>query len=219
MSGEPMPWWAQVLRGLLDYMGMRVGDAVEEQRLVDAGATPGQMANSASVSMPISGTGYRVEEDRAMDVDKLRRTGEAVMAKYPAQPLPGGGTETYCNWACRDAAQAYGCHDLDGKTANQLAAELPQLAALRLPYGWAEATGERAARHACRGGLAFAVKAYPRHGHIALVAPSLPEWSGSWARAVPLVYNVGPQNGLVKVSKAFPVADGEPAYFTWGETA
>ena len=78
-----------------------------------------------------------------------------------------------------------------------------------------ELLAQDAQEAAKKGLLVVAGKQYPKHGHVAVVAPSPTGdlyHSGSWNRFVPYVANVGHKNGIMPVSQAFPVADDEPGY-------
>ena len=191
-AGAPgKPWWQRLLDALID------------QSVTPAGGVGGHVW--------IGGTGYDAAKERTMDAAKLDALCLQLVAAPDLQPAPDG--RTFCNFAIQRAAAAYGCRDLDHLMANDMAAQLPALP------GWRQVGGARAAMHALAGGLAIAAKAYPAHGHVAVVAPRACEYSGSWGRSVPVVANVGRQNGFMKCSQAFPVAEGEPLYFAYGETA
>lgn len=204
------PLWLRVLGWLAEL----IGDQSRKRAMVDAGATPEQAEAVRLVSVPL-GTGYSVEGERSMDAEKLRRLGESLAQKWPPKAEKDGTLVTFCNFSVQEAAQAYGCHDLDGMMANDMALALAD----GLIPSWRRALGDRAALHAQRGGLALAAKTYPGHGHVAVLAPEPMKFSGSWGYDVPCVYNVGKKNGLMKCSEAFAVAEGEPAYYIYGETA
>ena len=160
------------------------------------------------------GSGYSVEDERMADVKKLMKLGQELLAdpSLVSRDITADGIpETFCNRAAAIAAREYGFDGFEGLSANQLYTLLNRT--------WRKDSGERAAAFAMRGGLAFACKQYSVHGHIALVAPYDPEMSGSWGHKVPMVYNVGRVNAVMRASQAFPVADGECEYFLYGETA
>lgn len=203
----PKPWWEhlfEILAGLF---------AKQKMEAISGGGSGNSIGGKVTVAaLP---TFYSVEQERAMAADSLR----ALCLELVTDPalvsrdITGDGhPETFCNRAAQRAANAYGCHDLDGMRANQM------VATLQASLGdWRRENGERAALHAQRGGLAFAAKAYEPNGHIALVAPEPCKLSGSWGKLVPVVANVGKTNGIMKTSQAFSVADGEPEYFVYRE--
>lgn len=123
--------------------------------------------------------------------------------------------KTHCNQAARRVAQAMGCHDFDDET---LLADM-MCDVMASGSRWSSVSGSDATIHALGGGLAFAAMASHRlgeaHGHIAAIYPVGMGYSGSFKKDVPYCANVGKRNNLEKVSAAFPVAKGEPDYFTW----
>ncbi len=127
---------------------------------------------------------------------------------------PGGGV-THCNEGARRVAQALGCNDFDDESL--LADDMCDIMAAG--GRWTRVDGQQATDHALAGGLAFAAMSSHRlgeaHGHIAAIYPAPLEYSGSLARLVPFVANVGKQDREEKVSAAFPVSKGEPDYFTY----
>lgn len=197
--------WAELARCLWEALLGR-GTAVD---LVARGAGA---AGVQTVTQPL-GSGYSVEADRAARRERLRAECDAAMTDPDYQPnTPTPGT-THCNQAVRRIARAMGCEDFPaGMLAND------QLALVASGGAWRPVSAETAQRHAYWGGLAVAAKEYHPHGHIAVVYPQeFPVFSPSWAKAVPWVANVGKANGVMGTSKAFPVADGEPTYYIWGE--
>ena len=206
----PEPLWLRIL----GWLAGLIGDQSRKRALVDAGATPEQADSVKFFSVPL-GSGYSVEGERAMDAEKLRALGEAIILKWPPKAEKDGTLTTYCNRAVQDVAATYGCEGLNGMMANDMAQALGG----GLVPGWTRAMGDMAAKHARRGGLALAAKEYTGHGHVAILAPESMQFSGSWGHDVPVLYNVGKKNGLMKCSEAFAVAQGEPAYYIYGETA
>ncbi len=140
------------------------------------------------------GSGYSTEEDRMANAQKLREACDAAI--YNPLFAPAGGV-THCNQAAQEIANAMGVTDIDGMMANE------QAAALAGAPNWRSDTMERAAAHALKGGLAFAVLVDYPHGHITAIYPDPMEQSGSWACEVPIVANVGRENKRCKLSAAF----------------
>lgn len=151
------------------------------------------------------GSGFDIEKDRLARRIKLTALCDAAILEL----LPRDG-ETFCNIALRRIAEGMGCRDLDtGMTANEMVSFFEG--------AWQRAPAEMAQTHAWRGGLAVAAKRYPIHGHVAVIYPvEHCAHSGSWKAVVPVVANVGKTNGILSASSAFPVKEGQPAYFLWG---
>ncbi len=117
--------------------------------------------------------------------------------------------KTFCNCGSARLMRSY---DYDPGDPPPLANDMIQ-AMIEDTERWSMVGGARAVAHAMRGGLAFAVKKYAVHGHLASIAPREMEMSGSLGHTVPMVANCGKgQSRICKVSEAFPVAEGEPRY-------
>lgn len=152
------------------------------------------------------------------DLAALKAAQAAILADQSLQPVKdaaGRIVETHCNFGAERVAQAMGCRELDGLKANgQCAVMLENASGL-----WAKAEGAAACAHAMAGGLAFAAMTAAQlgeeHGHIASISPEPMQWSGSLGRSVPMIVNIGRQDADERASMAFPVAKGEPDYFTW----
>lgn len=190
-----MTWaefWNLVWRGLVE--------------MLSAPKATGPDAKSFSVSVPL-GSGYDRKAELARRLALLYRACNSVIENPAYAPR---GTETFCNLAVREVAEALGCYEFSaGQNANAM------VRVMQHGGGWKTDTGERAHAHAGRGGLAIAGKCYPDHGHVAIVCPNEMQMSDSWRKAVPTLANVGKRNGYLKTSEAFPVAQGEPEYFIW----
>ena len=130
-------------------------------------------------------------------------------------------TATHCNRAALLVAQAMGCAEFDRPAGSDplLADKMIALMASNSSGRWRKVSGADATIHALGGGLAFAAKTSAElgaaHGHIAAVWPVGRQRSDSWRTDVPVLANVGKDNGMMRASKAFPVARGEPPYFAW----
>lgn len=148
-----------------------------------------------------------------MNVVTLREICDDVIADRSLEPRNG---QTFCNEGARRVAQAMDCHDFDDESL--LADDM--IAIMNSGGAWQLVEGQDAADHAQLGGLAFACLSSHQlgeaHGHIAALYPADMEYSGSLARMVPMVANVGKQDREEKVSAAFPVSKGEPQYYVWG---
>lgn len=143
----------------------------------------------------------------------LKEACDDVIADWSLQPTAG---VTHCNEGARRVAKALGCNEFD--YVNLLADDMIEI--MELGGRWKKVDGEAATAYALRGGLAFAAMSSIRlneaHGHIAAIYPAPMQYSGSLGKDVPMVANVGKQDAEEKVSKAFPVALGEPDYYCWG---
>jgi len=158
------------------------------------------------------GTGYSVEEERMTNIERLRGLCDEAVAN-PAFAPRGG--RTFCNFAARFVAEGMGFF---GFPSVILANDMIEL--LAVTPGWTEDSIARAHLHASRGGLAFlALTEYP-HGHLAAVYPAPMEASGTWGEDVPILANVGRENGIKKTSAVYRV-DKRPLIraFLFGETA
>lgn len=141
------------------------------------------------------GSGYSVEDERMVNVERLRALCEEAVMNPAFAPREG---KTYCNFSARFIAEGMGFFAFPANTlANDLIAILSTDPAVR------EDSIERAHAHALRGGLAFLVlEEYP-HGHIPVFYPAPMELSGTWGELVPLLANVGRENGIMKASKVY----------------
>jgi len=123
----------------------------------------------------------------------------------------GNITKTFCNVGVRLICEALG---LSLWPPNMLANDMHDLM-VENP-SWVKCEGFEASLHAKSGKIAIASRKGDGHGHVCVVYPGDLVESPSLAKLVPLVANVGAKvNGVVAVSKAFAVKDGEPSYFKY----
>lgn len=160
------------------------------------------------------GSGYDKLHEQRQRIKKLREACLFVITvdKFMSRDVTGDKKpETFCNIAARYIAEAMGCKIFDeGMMANRMHT------AMENSDEFAYVDAERAAELAQKGCLVVASRRGDPHGHIAACYPSPPDFSGSWAKKVPIVAHVGrPPNGLKKCSGSFSVKDGEPTYFFW----
>lgn len=151
-----------------------------------------------------------------MTVQELKAVLDAIIADPELAPKTVNGVlVTHCNAGAIRAANAAGCHELDGLMADD---QYKTMDENRLGT-WLKTSGESASLLANSGGLAFAAMTSKMlgetHGHIAAVYPAPMQYSGSLNKEVPLVANVGKTDAEEKESMAFPVSKGEPDYFCW----
>ena len=146
------------------------------------------------------------------NIERLKTLCDEAVTNQAFAPRDG---KTYCNFGARFIAEGMGFF---GFPANALANDM--VGFLACCPGWNEDTIERAHRHAICGGLAFlALEDHP-HGHIAAVYPAPMEDSVTWGEQVPMLANVGRENGIMKTSKVYRL-EARPILraFLWGEKA
>ncbi len=148
----------------------------------------------------------------------LKSVLDAVLADKSLKPeLVGGVLVTHCNACARKTAQAMGCDEFDDM--NDTADIMYSIMALNVSGRWKKVDGPTAVCHALDNRLAFAAlpssRLHEAHGHIAPVACTRSEWSGSFNMDVPVVANAGKKMGYMPVSQAFPVAAGLPDFFVY----
>ncbi len=157
----------------------------------------------AALTQPVSGVGivttvgsmYSVEGERMADMERLRTLCDEAVLNPAFAPKDG---KTFCNFAARFIAEGTGFF---GLPVNTLANDLIVILATHPEVQ--EDSIERAHAHAIRGGLAFlALEEYP-HGHIPVVYPAPMEMSGTWGGLVPMLANVGRENGIMKASAVY----------------
>jgi len=193
------PWWNWLFNMLHGHLA---GEA----------ARPDKVDIGFGMAKAIESTGYSVEEERMHRVERYREFCHMLVADPEMQAeTTDAGLKTKCNYALRKACiELLDYQGFDGMMANAIIR-----AAKYSPGMWRMSTGEHARKAVIEGGFAFAGKEYPEHGHVALIYPGPMMRSGSWDVDVPLVANVGRRNGVMKVSQAFPVSQGQPDYFVY----
>ncbi len=68
-----------------------------------------------------------------------------------------------------------------------------------------------ACARAMKGVFVVACQCEAMHGHVAAVYPAAMEYSGSWKKEVPMLNNIGKQNGVLRASQCFRI---EPDYYS-----
>lgn len=159
------------------------------------------------------GSGYSTEEDRRMKREDLENLLEEIVAD-PTLFQDEADKHTHCNIAIARICEHFS-YEFERNSMGDLPLANEMIGILQGDTDrWRMDSGIRAADHAMKGGLAIAAKKAEGHGHVAAVAPRAMELSGSLGFEVPIVANVGRgPSKFVKVSGAFPVAEGEPLYF------
>ena len=152
----------------------------------------------ASVSVPL-GSGYSTAEDTAERVQRLLTLQEEAVSNSAWLRTPDG--RTFCNRALAFVAQGMGYFFPAAELANDM---IDHMAA---DPRWTEDSMERAHSHAMRGGVAVAALQDHPHGHVGTLAPLPMEESTTWVCAVPMIANVGEENGIMRLSGAVKAAD------------
>lgn len=122
---------------------------------------------------------------------------------------------THCNEAVNQISKAVGCNEFEGLMADGICQNM----ASNVSGKWARVDPSDATIWALSNGLAIAAMSSVRlgesHGHVAVVYPMGMQNSPSFGRDVPVLANVGKKVGVMKSSEAFPIAKGEPDYYTY----
>ena len=164
------------------------------------------------------GSGYSLEKDIKAKRDRLENVCRAVVVDpdFVSRDITGDDIkETFCNRALWEIAAEMGCEVF--KKKKMYARDI--IKHCQNSGDWTEVNPEKALEHAKRGNLAICGKRYPTMDHVAAIFPTDMLFSGSWDKYVPVVANVGKRNGIMKVTEAFPVVEGEPNYWAYIEDA
>jgi len=119
-----------------------------------------------------------------------------VYDNHAYMPTPDG--ITFCNLATTAVAVAMGCKDFQGKTADEIVAFISS------SEEWSAIPLEKAQDIANQGSLvvagANAKTLGQAHGHIVVIRPGKPCYSGKWG-LTPRVLNVGAENFLARAKR------------------
>ncbi len=149
---------------------------------------------SFSISREITWTGYQKVRDVITLVD-------AVCDAYDNQALaPQADGTTFCNQGVAYVAEAMGCKELSGKTADEI------VALLSAGVNWSPVPMEKAQELANAGSFLVAgldsKTLGQAHGHVVVIRPGRPVYSGKWATNVcPRVLNIGAENFIARAKK------------------
>lgn len=167
----------------------------------------------------------------------LKAACDEVLADPALRPVydkAGKLLTTFCNVGVGRVAARCSCPELDSTTMT--AEKMIEHVRANVSGRWTIVDGRAAALHALSGGFALAfmdmAKLGEPHAHVAAVAPQGMQPSGSLAKDVPIVANVGKgdpaaplinagdgkktkPNWYCKSSAAFPTARGEAEYAIW----
>lgn len=144
------------------------------------------------VSLRFPQTGYKNMRDVVTLIDSICD----VYDNPRFLPTPQG--TTWCNEAVGVISEAMGCHDLSGKMADEICEFLESSA------DWSDVPLVKAQDMANAGSLLVAAldsaALKQSHGHICIVRPGKPVYSGKWGLC-PRVLNVGGENFLARAKK------------------
>lgn len=150
-----------------------------------------------------------------MDPQSLRDFLDAGVKRDDLKQKPDGST--WCNRWSKEVAKFCGCTDFEDYPKVELADSIYQFLDSNISRRWSRIDKEFASRVASEGHLVFAVlpswQLNAAHGHIAPLYPAQMEFSESLKEMVPIIANVGKDNGIGKTSKYFPVKIGHPKFF------
>ena len=79
------------------------------------------------------------------------------------------------------------------------------------PSRFTKVTGDESCARASQGILVIACQKEAGHGHVVPIYPRPMEYSGSWAKNVPMASNVGKTVGIMRMSQVFKT---EPEYYS-----
>lgn len=148
---------------------------------------------SFGISLDITETGYT----RMRDVIALIDAVCDVYDNVAYAPLPDG--TTFCNLAVAVVSASMGCKDFFGKTADEI------VATISTSSDWSLIPFEKAQELANAGSLLIAgldSKALGQaHGHVTVIRPGRPCYSGKWPGPCPRVLNIGAENFLARAKK------------------
>lgn len=147
---------------------------------------------SFGVEIPL-GTGYTNMRD-------LIGLFDAVCDVYDRQDLaPKPDGTTFCNFAVDAVAQAMGYKYLAGKTADEIVAFLGS------STDWSEVPFEKAQDMANQGSLLIAGASGEElgqaHGHVCVIRPGKPVYSGHYGGSAPRCLNIGAENFLARAKR------------------
>ena len=139
-------------------------------------------------------TGYKKVRDVITLID-------AICDVYDNQSLlPHPDGTTYCNLAVTAVAEAMGCKDFAGKTADEI------VGFLATSENWSPVPFEKAQELANQGSLLVggldSKTLGQSHGHIVVIRPGRTVYSGKWSTNLcPRVLNIGAENFLGRAKK------------------
>ena len=166
---------------------------------------------SVGASVPLGSGLTDPAQDIPGAVAQLTRLQSEAIAMFPADPTVSGKWVTKCNVGLQHVAAGMGCHDCDGRNAQQIIAYLSALSAAPGAL-WRLGTFDSAVAHAQRGRLAVIGYDVPmpgeQHCHVVSVAARPPQWSSLWNAMEPICANVGkPPNDFKRLSDCFLLAE------------
>lgn len=150
---------------------------------------------------------------------------DAICDVYDNPDLQPKGDVTFCNIAVSVVAEAMGCKDLTGKMADDI------MKFVESSPDWSDIPMEKAQDIANQGSLIIAgltgAELDQAHGHVVIVRPGLPVYSGKWISKVPRVLNIGAENFLARAKRGplqgLPAGVNEaflplPKFYVWRQS-
>jgi hypothetical protein len=137
------------------------------------------------VNVPITWTGCKNMRNRNLLID-------TICCVYDNPHYRPNNNVTYCNLAAQDIATAFQCNDFNNKLANEI------IDFVSKSDKWEKVPMSQTQDLANQGSLCFAMKKGEPHGHLCVIRPGLPKFSGGWNCQAPSVCNVGAENFIGK---------------------
>ena len=142
-------------------------------------------------------------------LDTVRQQSDLI----PVRGLDGNVVKTFCNIALDRTLTLVGLPRMVNKLNGWPLCANDMIETMRnSPSMWTEVSGDTACARASQGIVVVAAQSNDSgHGHVAVVYPAPEQYSGSWAKNVPMLSNVGKENKVLKASQCFRT---EPKYYS-----
>lgn len=142
------------------------------------------------------------------EIDKLCSVLVKEKSLQPEFKKDGSILQTHCNhFVQRVCSQIIDYHEFEGLFANQIYLKMEE------KKEWTPCGDADAVHFSQNGKLSIAAQENKNgHGHIAVISSEPMQKSGSWKKDVPMLWNVGHKNGLLRTSQCFLT---EPEYFVF----
>ncbi len=144
------------------------------------------------LTIPFSWTGYRNMRDLITLID-------AICDVYDNADLRPHDGLTYCNLSVNFVSTAMGCKSFAGLTADQI------LQRISNDGDWSDVPGEKAQDMANQGSLLIAgltsEELGQEHGHVVVIRPGKPCYSGKYNGPCPRCLNIGAENFLARAKR------------------
>ena len=152
-----------------------------------------------------------------MNATRLKEILDAVRAQPDLAPVKddktGAVIRTFCNIALDRILGLYGAPRMANKLNGQPLCANDMIDCMdNSSSRWELVNGDVACARASQGVLVVAAQSNDSgHGHVAAVYPSPMAYSGSWAKDMPFLNNIGKRNEVLRASQCFKV---EPVYYS-----